>query len=204
MAMWFASNFATVNQLCKSIERMTAGEELVMYYSPSALKHEVMMAFKMAFPWHYRDTKRSYTSPNLRSSGNNGKKTDFAYRHRVKKHFGYDQLEMHRHQRNKLICLWDPTQRPRGDIIGEHNPCLVMVKFKDRGDRLDMVAIFRKRDLCRRMIGNMIMLIYWLEEEAALRHKSAGFVCDMSMETQWAKDDVKALRNAGVLTKERK
>ncbi len=194
MAIWFANNFATVKQLCKSIERMTAGEELIMYYSKSAIKAEVVDTFKMAFPWQYNDTKRSYTSPTLRASGNNGKKTDFAYRHRVKKYFGYDQTEMHRSKRNKLICLWDPTLLPKGDIIGEHNPCLVMVKFKDYGDRLDMVAIFRKRDLCRRMIGNMVFLMQWLEEEAAERNKRAGIVCDVSMDTQWAKEDVKALR----------
>lgn len=200
MAIWFANNFATVKQLCKSIERLEQGEELVMYYSKSGLKNEVVDAFKAAFPWHYSDTKRSYTSPTLRASGNNGKKTDFAYRHRVKNHFGYDQTVMHREKKNKLICLWDPTQSPKGDINGEHNPCLVMIKFKERNDRLDMVAIFRKRDCCRRMIGNMIFLMQWLKEEAALRHKSVGFVTDMSMETQWSKDDVKKLwqcRNVG-------
>lgn len=196
MAIWQSYAFASMSALCKKIQRLEQGEELLMYYSKSQLKDDVVEGFKIAFPWHYQDTKRSYTSPNLRLHGNNGKTMDFAYRHRVKKHFGYDQLEMHRSKRNKLICLWDPSNDAWSDINGEHNPCLVMVKWKERGDLLDMVATFRKRDVCRRMIGNMVFLLQWLTEEAHVRQKRPGIIIDFSMETQWETYDVQKLLDA--------
>ena len=192
MEVWKSKQLKSIVNFCWAVENVHPGEPVVAEYAPEDVSLDVIRAFKKVFPWHYNDTQRSYTQHRLRPHGNNGKKTDFAYMHRAMDHFGYDQFEEHQRHPNKLICLWDPSLI--GDNFGEHNPCLVTVKFKKREKYLDMVATFRKRDLCRRMIGNMVFLSLWLNENAKLWELKPGIVTDFSMDTQWSKDDLRKLR----------
>lgn len=192
MEVWKHKQLKSMDHFCYAVENMHPGEELLVQYAPDDVTLDLIKAFKKAFPWHYSDTQRSYTQHKLRPHGNRGKTTDFAYANRAMRHFGYDQFDEHQRKPNKLICLWDPSLI--GDNFGQHNPCLVMVKFKRREKHLDMVAVFRKRDLCRRMIGNMVFLSLWLNENAVLRKLKPGLITDFSMETQWKKEDVKLLR----------
>jgi thymidylate synthase len=99
------------------------------------------------------------------------------------KHFGYDQFAEHRVQKNKLICVWDPSTD--GDNFGEHNPCLVTVRFKEVGKWLDVVVTYRKRDLLTRMVGNLLMVSMWLNSEASVRKLKPGLITDFSMEVQY-------------------
>lgn len=191
MEVWQHKQLKSMNHFCYAVESMHQGEELLVQYAPDEIGMDTIARFKNAFPWHYDDTQRSYTQPKLRKQGNRGKRVDFSYANRAMRYFGYDQFEEHQQKPNKLICLWDPSLI--GDNFGEHNPCLIMVKFKRREKHLDMVAVFRKRDLCRRMIGNMVFLSLWLNENAALQKLKPGQITDFSMETQWKKEDLKKL-----------
>jgi len=188
MGMWDVRRIKTIEDFCEMVRWHTSKDALIMAYRPKDVSTKVVAAFKLAFPWHYHDTQRSYTQPKLRKSGNRGKRTDFAYMHRAVAYFGYDQFKAHRAQPNKMICLWDPWIA--GDMVGEHNPCLVMVRFKQVGKKLDMVAVFRKRDMCRRMIGNMVFLSLWLNENARLWKLEPGTITDFSMEAEWHEDDL--------------
>lgn len=183
---------SSIDRFCLAIEMVEEGEEVLIRYSPGDISSKLVDRFKLIFPWHYNDTQRSYTSQKLRPHGNRGKKKDFAYLHRVTRYFGYDQFDAQYRQPNKLICLWDPTED--GDFVGEHNPCLVMIKLKQRGDRLHMTAIYRKRDLCRRMIGNMNFLCLWLNENAKKWGLKPGTITDFSMDTRCEIEDIKRLR----------
>jgi hypothetical protein len=170
-----------------TVEEMRDGEQLLITYSNKSLPDEIIQWHRWAYPWHHNDTIRSYTQGALREHGNRGKKTDFAYFNRAIKYFGYDQFAAHRRHPNKLMCLWDPSKK--GDYFGEHNPCLILIKFTERGKHLDMTAVFRKRDLLKRMIGNCCMLLLWLNNEAEARKMKAGTITDISLDTQY---DVKA------------
>lgn len=191
MGMWDVRRIKTMKEFCECVRWHASKDILLMEYRPKDVSTKVVDAFKRAFPWHYNDTQRSYTQAKLRKSGNRGKSTDFAYMNRAAKYFGYDQFKAHRAQPNKLICLWDPWVA--GDMTGEHNPCLVMVKLKQNGKKLDMVATFRKRDMCRRMIGNMVFLSLWLNENAKLWKLEPGTITDFSMEAIWDSDNLKKL-----------
>ena len=191
MEVWKHKELKSIAHFCDAVKNVHQGEELIVQYETDEIGLDLVEGFKKAFPWHYDDTQRSYTQPKLRKHGNRGKTHDFAYANRAMKYFGYDQFDEHQRKPNKLICLWDPTLM--GDNFGEHNPCLVLVKFKKREKYLDMVAVFRKRDLCRRMIGNMVFLSLWLNENAILRGLKSGQITDISMETQWKKEDLKKL-----------
>jgi len=189
--MWDVRRIKTIKDFCEMVRWHTSKDILLMEYRPQDVSTKVVDAFKRAFPWHYNDTQRSYTQVLLRERGNRGKRTDFAYMNRAATYFGYDQFEAHLQQPNKLICLWDPTGD--GDTFGEHNPCLVMVKFKPTKTKLDMVATFRKRDMCRRMIGNMVFLSLWLNENAKRWKLDPGTITDFSMEATWSEEDLKKL-----------
>ena len=192
MEVWQHKQLKSIEHFCDAVERLPQGESLFVQYTSDGIGMDTVEKFKRAFPWHYSDTQRSYTQDKLRKHGSRGKTNDFAYANRAMCYFGYDQFVEHRQKPNKLICLWDPSLI--GDNFGEHNPCLVMVKFKRREKYLDMVAIFRKRDLCRRMIGNMVFLSLWLNENAVLWKLKPGQITDVSMETQWKKEDLKKLQ----------
>jgi len=192
--IWLTTDLESPMTFCRAIKMLAPKEELLVTYRPSNISITLINAFKTAFPWHYRDTERSYTQKTLRAAGNRGKRTDFAYYNRATKYFEYDQFETHRAQPNKMICLWDPTYE--GDMYGEHNPCLVTIKFKVVDGCLDLVATYRKRDVCRRMIGNMVFLGVWLADQAQKWRVKPGKIVDFSMETQWSKEDVATLRRA--------
>jgi len=191
MDVWSGLLIRSPYALWKAIRRIEQGDALICEFWPEDLSSEIVAAFKDVFPWQYNDTQRSYSIAKLRESGNRGKRTDFAYMNRATKYFRHNQFEAHRKQPNKLICLWDPSHD--GDIVGEHSPCLVMIKFKKREKYLDMVATFRKRDLCRRMIGNWVFLSLWLNENAKLWKLKPGIITDFSMEVQWAEEDLAKL-----------
>lgn len=177
---------------CDAIETLAQKDALLLEYKPQNVAPALVAMFKRVFPWHYNDTQRAYTQPTLRKRGNRGKREDFAYFNRATKYFGYDQFEAHRTQPNKMICLWNPAND--GDMVGEHNPCLVTVRFKEINGKLDLIATYRKRDVCRRMIGNMVFLSLWLNENAARWKCKPGKIVDFSMETQWKQEDLAALR----------
>lgn len=191
MGTWDVRAIKRVSDFCEMVRWHESKDVLIMEYRPKDVAPSVVDAFKVAFPWQYDDTQRSYTQMLLRKHGNRGKREDFAYMNRAATYFGYDQFEAHRKQPNKLICLWNPADD--GDMVGEHNPCLVMVKFKQNVKKLDMVATFRKRDMCKRMIGNMVFLSLWLNENAALWKLDPGTITDFSMEATWNEDDLKKL-----------
>jgi len=191
MVVWQHKELKTVEHFSNAVENVHQGEELLVQYAADEIGKDLVAAFKKVFPWHYSDTQRSYTQAKLRDHGNRGKTDDFAYMNRVNGYFGYDQFDEHRRKPNKMICLWDATLM--GDNFGQHNPCLVTVKFKQREKYLDMVVTFRKRDLCKRMVGNMVFLALWLNENAKQWQLKSGMITDFSMETQWKKEDLKKL-----------
>jgi len=190
-AIWSKEDLKSMKAFCKQAQLLQPKEALLIEYRPKDISEELVNGFKRTFNWHYDDTQRSYTQKTLRKHGNRGKKEDFAYFNRAVEYFGYDQFMAHYRKPNSLICLWNPGKK--GDMFGEHKPCLVTVKFIQRQDKLDMVATFRKRDVCRRMIGNMVFLSLWLNQFAEKYNLTPGKIVDFSMETQWDPNDIKCL-----------
>lgn len=158
-------------------------EPVIIKFKPKELHDDLIKWHRATYAWHHNDTIRSYTQCKLRAHGNNGKRTDFAYFNRATGYFGYDQFSSHRAQPNKLICLWDPSFD--GDMRGEHNPCLVLVKFLKDERHLNLIATYRKRDMLKRMVGNLHMLTLWLNNEAKERRLKAGTITDFSMEATY-------------------
>lgn len=183
MRQWSAQAVMSPKQFLQQVARTAQGEDVGIEFHYKDLSSTLIEWHKKHYAWHHNDTIRSYTNKELRARGNRGKRTDFAYMNRAAVYFGYDQFKEHRVQRNKLICLWDASMD--GDFFGEHNPCLVLVRFVEEGKELHMRAVFRKRDLLKRMIGNWTMLSMWLLKEAKVRGKEAGRICDYSMDTMY-------------------
>lgn len=183
MRTWDHRVMQTVERLLKAIRTVTQGEPLLVEYRPEHVSPHIMTWHKINYSFQHHDTIRSYTLSKLRARGNRGKRTDFAYMNRAAKYFGYNQLEEHRSQKNKLICLWDASKD--GDMFGEHNPCLVLVKYQKNGSELDLKVVFRKRDLLSRMVGNWAMLGQWLTLEAKARGLKPGWIIDYSMDTTY-------------------
>jgi len=169
------------------VGRTKQGEQLIVTFKANELADELIRWHRINYRWHHDDTIRSYTEKELRPRGNRGKRVDFAYFNRASKYFGYDQFEEHRVQRNKLICLWDPSTD--GDNFGEHNPCLILVRFREYEDMLDMNVVFRKRDLLKRMVGNWAMLTTWLFNESSMRERKPGVITDYSMECVYDRNE---------------
>jgi len=187
----YAENLDNPSVFLLGIQSIAQGENLILEFCHHDLSSELIAWHKKTYPWHHADTIRSYTQKQLRKHGNHGKREDFAYMNRAAKYFGYDQFVEHRAQPNKLMCLWDPSLA--GDILGEHNPCLVLVRFQKDGKFLNLTAVYRKRDLLRRMIGNLAMLVVWLKKEAERRKLQPGLITDFSMSTQY--DEKKLLQH---------
>jgi len=177
-----ASCLQSPGKFMQALELVIPGESVVLEFQPFHLTKSLMEWHEVQYPWHHKDTIRSYTEEKLRRYGNNGKRKDFGYMHRAVKYFGYHQFDEHRVQPNKLICMWDPSFD--GDNFGEHNPCLVLVRFKRVKHTLNMVAVYRKRDMLTRMVGNLKMLVKWLTDEAKIRRLKPGSITDFSMESQ--------------------
>lgn len=179
--LWRALSFLT------AVQQVAQHEAVILEFNPKDHLHDDLIKWhRKTYAWHHNDTIRSYTQRKLRAHGNNGKRTDFAYFNRATEYFGYDQFSSHRAQPNKLMCLWDPSMD--GDTYGEHNPCLVLVKFLRDGRHLNLTAIYRKRDLLKRMVGNLHMLTLWLNSEAKERRLKAGTITDFSMEATYDED----------------
>ena len=185
------NHLGTPKAFLHAIQDIGIGDGVVIEFYHDDLSDELIAWHKKKYPWHHADTIRSYTQKRLRKHGNNGKREDFAYMNRAAKYFGYDQFVEHRAQPNKLICLWDPSLS--GDMLGEHNPCLVLVRFQKDGRFLNISAVYRKRDLLTRMIGNLAMLAVWLRKEAEHRKLKPGRITDFSMSSQY--DEKKLLQH---------
>ena len=170
-----------VKPFLEGIRQITAGSAMAITFRPKKLADELIQWHRKKYAWHHNDTVRSYTQMTLRKRGNRGKRTDFAYYNRAMVYFGYDQFDAHRRQPNKLVCFWDPSNE--GDYVGEHNPCLVLVRYKEQNGKLNMTVVFRKRDVLKRMIGNWVMLCMWLNNEATIRKMKVGTITDFSMDT---------------------
>ena len=192
MEVWTEKNMKSVKHFLYGIDSIHQGESLITTFKVNALADELVQWHRIHYKWHHEDTIRSYTQQHLRERGNRGKRVDFAYFNRAFKYFGYDQFAEHRVQRNKLICLWDPTTD--GDNFGEHNPCLILVRFQVYEGLLDMNVVFRKRDLLKRMIGNWAMLVMWLNNEASQRNMKPGSITDFSMECVYDEEQLTQLR----------
>jgi len=176
----------SVRNYLYEVKSVAQNEGVLLEYTQDDLSERLIAWHTQQYPWHHRDTRRSYTQMTLRKHGNNGKRTDFAYMQRAAAYFGYNQFDEHRAQPNKLICVWDPSTD--GDNFGEHNPCLVLVRFRKEGRWLLLSAVYRKRDLLTRMIGNVVMLTEWLRNEAERRRLKAGVITDYSMEATYNED----------------
>lgn len=194
MVVWTAKNMQNVKHFLYSVSSVHEGEPLIMTFRPKDLAEELVQWHRKNFTYQHNDTIRSYTQQGLRKRGNHGKRVDFSYFNRMIKYFGYDQFKVHRAQPNKLMCVWDPSKE--GDMVGEHNPCMVLVKFQQRNGKLDLNVVFRKRELLSRMVGNWAMLAMWLNNEASLQQCKVGYIIDYSMDTQYDADKLKALRKA--------
>ena len=194
MEVWTSRAVRGVNQFLWSIDSVHEGEPLVLTFRPEELSEELVVWHRENFRYQHHDTIRSYTQKGLRVRGNHGKREDFAYFNRASKFFGYDQFSKHRQQPNKLICIWNPAVD--GDYVGEHNPCMVLVKFQPNRRELDLKVIFRKRELLSRMVGNLFMLGKWLTDEATIRKMKTGTITDFSMDTTYDPVRLKELRKA--------
>lgn len=194
MEIWTPKVMKSPSHFLCNIDSVHPGEPLLIEFTPTELSDELVRWHQENFRYQHTDTIRSYTKVKLRARGNHGKRVDFSYLNRAKKYFGYDQFESHRAQPNKLICIWDPSKG--GDYVGEHNPCMVLVKFQRNGSKLDMRVVFRKRELLSRMVGNWFMLGHWLNHEAGEQDLKPGLITDFSMDTSYEPDRLKALRKA--------
>lgn len=194
MVVWTGKVMQSVKHFLFQIDNVHQGEPLLTEFRPTDLSDELVRWHQENFKYQHNDTIRSYSTTKLRARGNHGKRVDFAYYHRAKKYFGYDQFVSHRAQPNKLICIWDPSKD--GDYVGEHNPCMVLVKFQRDGIKLNMRVVFRKRELLSRMVGNWSMLGHWLNYEAIARRLKPGLITDISLDTSYEPDQLKALRKA--------
>lgn len=192
MEVWTSRVIRGVNQFLWGIDSVHEGEPLVLIFRPEELSEELVAWHKQHFSYQHHDTIRSFTQRGLRPRGNHGKREDFAYYNRAHKFFGYDQFAKHRVQPNKLICMWNPAVD--GDYVGEHNPCMVLVKFQSNGRELDLKVVFRKRELLSRMVGNLFMLGEWLKDEADMRKMKTGTITDFSMDTTFDSVKLKELR----------
>lgn len=172
------------------VEQFPSGNAFGCTYT-SQLNEDLIKRHRRAFPWHHADTKRSYTQEFLRPHGNRGKKEDFAYYNRMMRYFAIDQFALALEKKNAIVSFWDP----RRDSKGEHKPCLIALNFIDDGKFLSACAIFRKRDLLRRFIGNCMMLRNWLEDAAKVCGKKPGRIIDFSMEATWRKEDLTKFKN---------
>ena len=194
MDHWKSNATKGVKSFLSAVGTTKQGEQLIVTFRADELADELVQWHRTHYKWHHEDTIRSYTQMKLRPRGNRGKRVDFAYFNRASTYFGYDQFEEHRVQRNKLICLWDPSTD--GDYFGEHNPCLVLVRFREYENMLDMNVVFRKRDLLKRMIGNWAMLVMWLNYEASIRKRTPAWITDYSMECVYDQEQLIKLRDA--------
>lgn len=192
MVAWTHTSVKGVKTFLQSVGKVQQGEPLIVTFRPNDLADELVVWHRENYSYQHNDTIRSFTQQGLRKYGNRGKRVDFAYFNRAYTFFGYDQFEAHRAQPNKLICIWDPSIE--GDMVGEHNPCMVLVKFQRMAGKLDLKVVFRKRDLLSRMVGNWAMLVMWLNNEAGMQKLKPGWITDYSMDTAYDEARLKVHR----------
>lgn len=183
MVTWTQHVVKGIRLFLRAVGSVSQGESLIVMFQPKDLADELIVWHRENYKYQHNDTIRSFTQQGLRKYGNRGKRVDFAYFNRAYKFFGYDQFKAHRAQPNKLICIWDPSLE--GDMVGEHNPCMVLVKFGVYEGKLNLNVVFRKRDLLSRMVGNWAMLVMWLNNEADIRKVKPGWIIDHSMDTTY-------------------
>lgn len=192
MRAWTHTIVKGVKMFLWAVAKVEQGEQLIVTFRPKDLADELIVWHRQHYQYQHNDTIRSFTQQGLRKSGNRGKRVDFAYFNRAYKFFGYDQFKAHRAQPNKLICIWDPSEE--GDMVGEHNPCMVLIKYQVRHGELNLNVVFRKRDLLSRMVGNWAMLVTWLNNEASVRGHKVGWITDYSMDTTYDQKQLEAHR----------
>jgi thymidylate synthase len=200
VTQWSNHQLEGITIFVDAIEAFTNGSPLLIKFNQNKIDKNLSKKHRRVFPWHYADTKRSYTQEKLRMHGSRGKTEDFAYRNRLINYFGYNQMEAQLEKPNKIICMWnagfsykDSYQSQithKGDMFGEHNPCLTTMRFIPRGKVLDLVVTFRKRDLLRRFIPNIVMLGQWLDEACKEVNKNPGNIIDFSMEAFYREEDL--------------
>jgi hypothetical protein len=159
---------------------------LFVFENPHAISPLLKYLCKEKFSWHWRDTERSFNDSDIMKLT----KFQFSYLNRMELYFGHNQLEAISKDFSKLLCTWDS----KVDLFGKRKPCFILAKFIKNGDELDMITVFRNRDLLKRAIPNWYQLGKIMETVAKKRKLVIGHLYDFNMQVFYKPEDMKIWR----------
>ena len=122
----------------------------------------------------------NYWNPTLSTYAGNGEIYHGAYGHRIRKNFGFDQMERaydilknNSESRQTVIQIWSPKDDipdPLGNPVAQDIPCNICSLLKVRDSKLEWTQIIRSNDIYRGVPYNFVqyttlqeILAGWLE-----------------------------------------
>lgn len=122
-----------------------------------------------------------------------------AYGHRLRKHFGVDQLERayhvlrrNRESRQVVLQLWDPRvdlPTKNGTPAADDIPCNTTSLLKVRDDKLEWTQIIRSNDVHKGVPVNFVQFMTLQEVLAGWLDKDIGEYCQWSDSLHLYEDD---------------
>jgi len=131
--------------------------------------------FEDKFPDKWEDSITSFSKLEFKS----GSKNKHTYKYRIMKHFGKNQISGVIADSRNIISTWDQ----RLDQTSVYKPCLLSIKFNIVNDKLNMIVVFRNRDLIKRLIVNWYCLHVLWNKVAIDMGKEPGVLYDFSMQS---------------------
>jgi len=168
----FENPLFNINSFITFLNSIQHHNNLYLYISNLKIDENLLNAHKKLFPWHHKDSIRSFTNPDI------SKLTpfEFSYANRIQKYFGYSQLK--HVLTNNIINIWDPQKDPNSRV----KPCLLVLKFIKTDNKLNLTVIWRKRDILKRLIPNIFCLINLLKNESIKHNLTPGIITDFSIQ----------------------
>lgn len=167
----------------KMLKEIKQGYPVMFEVNPLKLGGDLIEKHQGLFPWHFRDSIRSFNDPSIIDLN----KYEFSYANRISEYFTINQLERAMYNFKHPIVLWDPAV----DLNTTPRPCLMMIKFFAESKVLNMQVVFRRRDLIRRMIPNWFCLGEIQRKVAEERKMTVGILYDYSLDVFYNNDDKK-------------
>jgi len=174
---YFINPFISVNSFISFLKNLNKNNLYSLFLEINNLEidNNLISLHKKLFPWHFNDTIRSFTNPDI----SNLSRFQFSYNNRIHKHFGFSQLDIKSLLKNNIINIWDP----KIDFNSKDTkPCLLVIKFIKDNDNLNLSVVWRKRDILKRLIPNIFCLSNLLKEYASKLSLNSGIIMDYSLQ----------------------
>lgn len=142
--------------------------------------------YAKVFPWHLKDSIRSFTTTEL-----NNDTYEFSYRRRLEGHFEIPKTGIYINQiGNNPYSTWDPAV----DLNSNgRKPCFMNMFMNTKKGVTDFTIIFRRRDLCKRIIPNWFGIDFLEKEYCKINNTKQGKTVDISIDYFIEEGDFKKL-----------